>query len=162
MEHGLSVQRCQAPGGLDLAMLLQRLGLLSQVLQASGSPARTAAAEEAHRALHAQLAAAQSAGDMAQLARGLATALALLRVQARLLRMDIANVRLAMLAHDLKDGAGLRCSPALRRLCHAQPLFWQNGGHALQMVAQALVAITGAHCRPACRRGTVLVSDSAA
>lgn len=52
-----------------MAALLQRLGLLSQVLQASGAPARTEPAEEAHTALRAQLAAAQAAKDTSGLAQ---------------------------------------------------------------------------------------------
>ena len=98
----------QAPSGLNLPALLQCLGLLSQVLQACGAPARSEPAAEVQAALLPQLGAAHAAGEQDSLAAGLVKALALLRIQARLLRMDLANARLAMLAHDLKDGAGLR------------------------------------------------------
>ena len=62
----LTLMLAQAPGALNMAAVLQRFGLLSQVLQAAGSPARAASAEDAHTALHAQLAAAQAAGDLSQ------------------------------------------------------------------------------------------------
>ena len=102
----------QAAGSLDLAAVLQHLHLLSQVVQAGGAPARTQPAQAAQEALQAQLGPAQAARDLPALARGLVKAVALLRAQAKFLRMDVANSRLAMLAHSMKDGAGLRQGPA--------------------------------------------------
>ena len=99
----------QAAGSLDLPAVMALLHSLSQVVQAAGAPARTEAAQAAQAALQAQLGPAQAARDLPALAQGLVKAVALLRVQARFLRMDVANARLAMLAHSMKDGAGLRC-----------------------------------------------------
>ena len=88
--------------------MLQHLHLLSQVVQAAGAPARTQPAQAAQEALQAQLGPAQAARDLPALAKGLIKAVTLLRAQAKFLRMDVANSRLAMLAHSMKDGAGLR------------------------------------------------------
>ena len=98
---------------LDLPQLMDALHSLSLALQALGSPAREGPARLAHEALRTDIAAVVAAGDSAGFAKVVARALALLRVQARMLRLDLANVRLHVLASTLKNGSGTRCVWAL-------------------------------------------------
>ena len=93
---------------LNLPHLMDALRSLSLALQALGSPAREGPARLAHTALQDELAAAVAANDTSAFARVATRALALLRVQARMLRLDLANVRLHVLASTLKNGSGTR------------------------------------------------------
>ena len=93
---------------LNLPHLMDTLRSLSLALQALGSPAREAPAKLAHAGLQQELGAVVAANDAAGFAKVLARALALLRVQAKLLRLDLANVRLRMLASTLRNGSGTR------------------------------------------------------
>lgn len=93
---------------LDLAHLMDALRSLSLALQALGSPAREGPARLAHANLQQEMASVVAANNPEAFARVIVRALALLRVQARLLRLDLANVRLRMLAFTLKNGSGTK------------------------------------------------------
>lgn len=97
---------------LNLPQLMDSMRSLSLALQALGSPAREVPARAAHAALQQDIMAVVSANDAQTFAKVVTKALALLRVQARMLRLDLANVRLHMLAATLKNGAGTRYAVA--------------------------------------------------
>lgn len=97
--------------GIDTAHLLSVLEHTAQLLKDMGAPAREAAAVAAHAAIRAELSSALQAGDSPALAAAVVKAVRVLMAQLKMLRMDAANFRLKMLAHSLKDGAGIKYVP---------------------------------------------------
>ena len=97
--------------GIDTTHLLSVLEHTAQLLKDMGAPAREAAAVAAHAAIRAELSSALQAGDSPALAAAVVKAVRVLMAQLKMLRMDAANFKLKMLAHSLKDGAGIRYAP---------------------------------------------------
>lgn len=93
---------------LNLPHLMDTMRSLSLALQALGAPAREGPAKLAHANLQQEINAVVASGDAAGFAKVVARALALMRVQGRMLRLDLANVRLGALAATLKNGSGTR------------------------------------------------------
>ena len=116
-DQHLTAQQGSGVNGIDTAHLLSVLEHTAQLLKDMGAPAREAAAVAAHAAIRTELSSALQAGDSPALAAAVVKAVRVLMAQLKMLRMDAANFRLKMLAHSLKDGAGIRFVPPHLNAC---------------------------------------------
>ncbi|GMH40735.1 hypothetical protein BSKO_08639 [Bryopsis sp. KO-2023] len=98
-------------GGVDTNGLLQLVQHTSELLKAHGAPVRDEKATQCHEAVRTEIMEAlgkEGEDKKKELAKAVTKAMRLLFAQLKVLRMDIANARLKMLADSMAGPAAMR------------------------------------------------------